>query len=894
MGRNVNPQRQSGSGMIERRAAALIEFRFGEFTLDEARRSLSRNGTDVPIGSRAFDLLVALLRNAGRTVSKGELFEAAWPGSAVEESNLRVHIAAIRRAIGQDSAALQNEPGRGYRFNLPVSVRDATGSNEDEAAPQLNGEEIFGRDAAIEELVALLPLRRFITLVGPGGVGKTTVARLVAARLVASYRNGHLLLDFGIAKNGADLMQMLASALAIKVPEQQVGETVLSELAARKILLVFDNCEHVIEAATELAESIRGRAPNVHLLATSREPMRAHGEWLYPVAALPCPPPDAKPTLRAVTAYPAARLFAARLAAAGYRPSLSDEDAVNVAAIVRGLDGIPLAIELAAANAELLSIAELAEKLDDRLSLLRTGRRRGDKRHRTLEAMIDWSYRRLTDEQGRAWCWLGVFAGEFALTDACALLAHSGVEEQLCAPMFLDLVSQSLVDRSVERGSGTFRLLESLRIFALRQLVKRGELHAARRAHAQFLLDQIRGRSDRWDRADLMNLRVDRTLAELRLAIDWALMEGNAPDLGFDLSVESAPLWFKRLLLSELEGYLELARSAGITPSDRQLARLELALAHARFHARGVNSSVEDGLLLSAEAAVRASDLGVARQALWALFGHASVAGDYAAVAEYTRRYEAITPTGSDPLSQATAYRMRSLAEHLNGHQERALQAASEGLRNLSFLPQDSSTRVFQYDHRLATLAHRAKTYWLMGRPEEALADCDTILETARQIDQPFGLGHALASAACPVAIWNGEFEMAEVYVGTLVDLASGISNVWRSAGLVYRYALDRMAGRQATLPRQALTPFYCDVLATFSSEFLDAGTWERTQALPDHWCTAEIHRARGEQLWAAGDAQATKEAAKHIQYALVLAERQGARAWAHRARLSLAKLSAT
>lgn len=897
MGRFVNrdaEEFQVTEGIPERAQGA--RYRFGALTLDSAHKTLFHGVQPMPLGSRAFALLSILVRNAGQTVTKADLFEAAWPGSAIEESNLRVHIAAIRRVLNEHlGEAIQNEPGRGYRFVVPITVEPAQRGVDAAPLLRLAGEDIVGRAGAIAEIAALLPLRRFVTLTGPGGVGKTTIALAVAAQLGPNYEDGVLLLDFAVAQQPSDLMHILAAALIVKAPEQELAVSVFAELKRRDVLLVLDNCEHLIEAATELADSVRAHAPQVNLLATSREPMRTHGEWVYPVPALAWPPEESEHTLAGLAEYPAAELLVARLNTIGYRPSLSDADVPDLATIARKLDGLPLAIELAAANAELFSIADLAERLDERLSLLTIGHRRIESRHQTLEAMIAWSYATLASEHARSWRCLGAFAGEFNLAEACTMIADAGVAEARAPQLFFELVGKSLVDRSVRAGKVSFRLLESLRIFALQKLADRCELDAARAVHARLILDRIRGANDRWGRADLLGTQSNNDLAELRLSLEWALLNGKDIDLGVDLAVESAPLWFRRRQLRELQGYLEeAARQIGTPGEDcpyKQIGRLELALAHTRFHQDGVGSAVEDGLLRSEQAANMAGDLDTELEALWALFGHASVEGNYLMVAEYTRRYERALPDEAEPLAAATTYRMRALSQHLQGDQREALSSANQGLENLSFLSKESAAHVFQYDHRIATLAHRAKTAWLLGRCDIALADCDTILSTARNMDQPFGLGHALATAACPVAIWHGDLDRAEDYVGTLLDLSSGISNVWRSAGIVYRFALDHLRGVAGVWPSAQLSPFYRDVLASISPELLTEDCWQRTQQVPEHWCTAEIHRAYGEQRLQAAGPDGAIEAERHFRLALEIARRQGATAWALRASLSLAQL---
>jgi DNA-binding winged helix-turn-helix (wHTH) protein len=360
---------------------------FGPFRLFAAERQLRKGDEAVPLGGRALDTLVALVERAGEVVTQRELMSCVWPDVTVEEANLRVHIAGLRKVLGDghDGARyIATVPGRGYCFVAPVTLSTpqsvppsqvAVSDRSQKLPPQLA--RMIGRGDIIRALSAQLMTWRFVSIVGPGGIGKTTVAISVAHALLDGFSGAVFFVDLAPLTDAKLVPTAVARALGLMVQTQDPLRSLPAFIGDKKILLVLDNCEHLIDSAAMLAERVVGEAPRVHVLTTSREALRVEGEHVHLLYALDCPPDNQGLTAAEALIYPAVQLFMERAAASGYREALSDIDAPVVATICRRLDGIPLAIELAASRAGSLGVRGVAELLENRFSLVWRGSRRG-------------------------------------------------------------------------------------------------------------------------------------------------------------------------------------------------------------------------------------------------------------------------------------------------------------------------------------------------------------------------------------------------------------------------------------------------------------------------------------------------------------------------------------
>src|ERR1700677_3691551 len=383
---------------------------FGPFNLFAAERLLKKADEPIALGGRAIDILIALVEQAGEVVAQRELISRVWPDVTVEDANLRFHIAALRKALGDGrdgSRYVSNVVGRGYCFVAPVTRSSAKqavrliGTTTTERVQKLPPRlaRMVGRDDTVRAMAQQLQTWRFVSIVGPAGVGKTTVAISVAHTLIDGFHDAVFFIDLAALTDPQLVPTAVASALGLVVQTQDPVVGVLAFIGDRKILLVLDNCEHVIGVAAALAERLVLGAPRAHILATSREALRVEGEHVHLLYSLDCPPEGAGLTASEALQYPAAQLFMERATASGHGGVLSDIDAPIAGGVCRRLDGIALAIELAASRVGCVGIRGAAELLDNRFGLLLHGRRTAHPRHETLSAMLDWSYNLLSERE---------------------------------------------------------------------------------------------------------------------------------------------------------------------------------------------------------------------------------------------------------------------------------------------------------------------------------------------------------------------------------------------------------------------------------------------------------------------------------------------------------------
>jgi predicted ATPase/DNA-binding winged helix-turn-helix (wHTH) protein len=515
--------------------------RFGHAEVRPSERQLLVDGRPVALGSRAFDLLLALVERRDRMVAKNELLDSVWPGLMVEENNLQVQISSLRKALG--SHVITTIPGRGYRFTaalegdddrssaaVPAPIPAPAATDLIARAAHLTNlprelPPLYGREADLSALRSLLDAHKLVTVVGAGGIGKSRLAQATAHSLAGRWTDGAWMVELASLSDPALLPNAVAQALDIKMAGQDAAlEEVVAGMAPRTVLLVLDNCEHLLDAVAALVQAVMQRAPGVTMLATSQEPLRLPAEQQYRVMPLAVPSETAVSSARE---FGAVALFEARVRAADPRFTLNDENLTLVIDICRRLDGLPLAIELAAARVATLGLRPVGEKLDARFKLLTGGSRATLRRHQTLRAALEWSHNLLNDAEKAVFRRLGVFAGGFTMELAQAIAADAQLDEWAVLDHLSALVDKSLV--VADAGDAPrYRLLESARAFALEQLAA-GETANILKRHALAMREFL----ERVDSANLDgDLRSDQYAAlvlpeldNLRAAHAWATGE---------------------------------------------------------------------------------------------------------------------------------------------------------------------------------------------------------------------------------------------------------------------------------------------------------------------------------------------------------------------------------
>jgi predicted ATPase/class 3 adenylate cyclase len=527
-----------------------------------------------------------------------------------------------------------------------------------------------GRAADLAAVRARLRDARLVTLAGPGGIGKTRLALQTATEVYDDFADGVWFAPLAAATDDASVVQAVASATGVReAPGQRLSDAVNADLRAKRMLLVLDNCEHVIDAAARVSESILTSCPSVHIIATSRDPLAIAGENIWRVDPFTAPPLDAD--LEALEASDAVALFVDRVRSARPDFRIVDSNAAAVASICRRLDGIPLAIELAAAREPALTAAEIAARLDDRFALLTGGSRTAPPRHRTLRAAIDWGHELLTDAERTLFRRLSVFAPGFTLAQAEGVCAGDGLAATDVLDLLARLVDKSFVVVEVVDSQSRYRSLETVREYAAEALATAGETETLRDAHlAWFAAASASADETRGGQAQILD-EIEAMYGNLHDALTWALERGRI-DAALRLANRLAPYWGLRGYPSEGRRWLDrvLAQAEDADPAlrARALRRAgELALQqgdHAR--ARELLEQVlthQGEPLIVAEAegdlghiALLTGDLATARDRYRSAIEHARAAGDERRLAHFLSGSANVARAGRDHQAARALY----------------------------------------------------------------------------------------------------------------------------------------------------------------------------------------------------------------------------------------------
>ena len=579
-----------------------LTYQFGRFELRPATRQLLVDRQPATLGARAFDLLLALIERRDQLVTKDALLDLVWPGLVVEENNLQVQVSALRKLLGPD--AIATVPGRGYRFTLePTQVEAPPPAPTRAARHNLPApvSSFVGRERELSDLRAMLASHRLVTLVGIGGIGKTRLALQLVADVADAHADGIWFADLAPVSDPRLVANAVASALGVK---EETGQPIVATLqryvADRALLLVLDNCEHLLPECAPLARDLLQAGRKLVIVATSREPLHVAGEATFPLATLSAPDAGEGLAPDLLGGYAAVRLFLDRAIDARPDFALTPENAAAVARICRDLDGIPLALELAAARVRSMPIAAIAAHLTDRFALLKGSDRTALPRQQTLRATIDWSYDLLAPPERALLQRLSVFAGGFALDAAEAI----GAGDDLPPGEVLDTLGH-LVDKSLVAFDGPterYRLLETVRQYARERLAESGDEAASRDRHLAFYvaLAQRVGAEILGPRQDAWHKRLDAERENVLLAFSHARGAPGGGAAGLTL-LHELHLW---ITLGDYEFWhgvaLEVLAHPGAQSEDVARSR---ALGHAAMIAYATGRH-EEGFLL-AQSSVR-------------------------------------------------------------------------------------------------------------------------------------------------------------------------------------------------------------------------------------------------------------------------------------------------
>jgi predicted ATPase/DNA-binding winged helix-turn-helix (wHTH) protein len=900
---------------------------FGSFRLIPAQQRLLEGEQPVVLGSRALDILIALVECAGDLVSKDALIARVWPATFVDENNLRVHVTALRKVLrdGQDgSRYILTIPGRGYRFVAPVTrlaPTPAAAEPEPVAAPVVLPPSLVrmvGRDSVIAAICAQLRQRRLATLVGTGGIGKTTVAVAVARALSPSYRDAAAFVDLAKIGDPALLTSAMAAVLGLSVHADNPLPGLLAFLRHRQMLLVLDNCEHVVEAAAAAVEDVLNAAPDIRILATSREPLRAAEERVHRLAPLESPSATTGLTAAEAMEFPSIQLFVERAAASLDEFRLTDQDAPIVADICRQLDGIALAIELAASRVAAFGLRELAARLGDRFQLLTSGRRTALPRHQTLAATLEWSYQLLPEAERVLLQHLSVFAGEFSLEAAAAVMP--GVTAPQVIDHIADLVAKSLVAADLHGEQVQYRLLDTTRLYGLEKLRGSGEYRQAAGRHADFFRHffiRAEAESDTLAKGEWLAI-FGAQIGNLRAALDWSFSSDGDAAIGVALTIAAIPLWVELSLMAECRAWAEraLAHVGDGATEDQDRARMQLsaALGWSRMFAaapsRETSAAWSDTLAL----AERLGNTEYRSKALWGLWVDSLNSGALPKALELARQFESTVATSTDVIDGMMADRMLGTSLHFMGDQAGAGHHIAKVLARYAPPGRRSQIVRFQFDQQVTAHYFQARILWLQGFPDQAMRVVERTIAEAQVLGHALSFASVLGQGACPIALLTGDLDAAERYADILAGHADrhalrlwylwarcfvGLVMVKRgnvAAGLkTVDRELENAAGNRF-LPRYLLLLGEHAICLGQAGDFRRAletveGALARCGRTGEQWYRPELLRIKGELVRSGGEDGADTVAAAQFLAAGELAHRQGALTWELRAAISLAGL---
>ena len=892
-------------------------FEFGRFKVVPLRREILVDGASVEIGGRAFDLLMALIGARGSILSKEELIARAWPGRVVEDNNLQVQIAALRRIFTGEHEFIRTVSGRGYQFTGEIRA----GSEPAAAQPALTNvsrpvTELIGRDVELEQVLRLAAEHRFVTLTGEGGIGKTRLGLEAARHLLPRFPDGVWLAELGPLANPEVVPVTVASALGLSLSVGSIApEHVATALGAKRLLLVLDNCEHVIEAAARMVEVLLRSTPSVSVLATSREPLRVPNEYVYRVPPLEVPAEDALGR-EDLLKTGAVKLYMAR--ARDSEPQFSpDKRVAAIAAICRQLDGIPLAIELAAARTSALGVEGLAARLDDRFKLLTGGRRTGLARHQTLRATLDWSYELLPAFERVVLRRMAVFAGSFTLDAVSAVASGGAIAEADVFDYVANLVTKSLV--ATDSGPAMrYRLLETNRAYALEKLNESGEFAEFARRHAEYHRDLFEKAEAEWETARTADwlAAYGRQIDNLRAALDWAFLPGGDVEVGIALTVAAVPLWMHLSLIVECRTRVEqaLAHARSDSPAGmRREMRLHAALAWSLMYTAGPVRETGTAWTNAIEMSERLNDAEYQMRALWGLWIYHLSSGESRATLALAKRFGSLAASQASPSEVLVGERMVGVSLHYLGDQIGARTHLERVLDNYVAPAERSHAIRFQYDQRVSAQATLVRVLWLQGLSDQAAQTARTAIDDARRLDHALSLALAL-EAACLLDLFVGDLDAAERSMTLLLDHARRHAiGRWHAWGHCFEGVLrarrgdvegglQRLRAGLDDLRRTRFALFYIKFLGDFAQAFGDAmqvaqgleavdEALARSERNDERWCFAELLRIKGELMLKAGAPDAAAQAERCFVEALDWARRQGALAWELRAAMSLGRL---
>ncbi|MFM0404296.1 ATP-binding protein [Paraburkholderia aspalathi] len=873
---------------------------FGRYKLFPGLRLLLRDGVRLDVGERALDVLVQLVSTAGQVVSKDSLLSRIWSKEVIEENSLQAQISSLRKILGDDRDLIATEFGRGYRFTGSVQAHRAVTSSI--GAPQARvglpspRSPLIGRVEELLELNRLLATQTLCTLTGPAGIGKTRLAIEAASESSPCFPDGVYF---------ADLSQLSAASVSPAISSALAGlaGTSTQQLASHpgRALLVVDNCEHVTSACATALERVLESDPQLSVLLTSQTPLGLDGEQVYRLSPLTLPPR----TINAANArsYSAVELFVRRVTSADYHFELTETNVEQVTALCRALDGVPLALEIAAARVPSLGLAAVTEDLALSSGLLAAQKRQTSGRHRTLGDAMQWSYQLLDFVEQAVFQELAIFPADFTVAAAERIVSTKLERPTRLVDVLCSLVEKSLITLQAGTQPIRYRYLSMLRAYALERLANRTA--AVTEKHARFV-EQLTFQAQRdWTSLPTTQWKrqYEHHIDDIRAALDWSLSDSKRRASGLLILANSAPFWIQLSLYDECRQRItNVLEETKIPPVEaRQEMMIQTALATSLTWSRGPVPANGRAWSRASDLALRLDDAETQLQAEYGLWLYHLRSGYYAQALQHGKNMADLAVRHRDQAALLTARRLIGTSHHFLGNHTKALSEIECMLDSYTRDERHGSHFRFGMDQRVAGWAFLSRILWLMGNTAKARRAAQIAIDEAIALDHACTLCCALAEGGCNVGALSGDVEGVKRASQQLIQVAGthGL-DFWGLYGSAFSLwakvfqdpnavSFVELRSTLETLQARGFDPAYSVFLSDFASAMLEQGRMREAVSLINarlagdatgqFWNAPELMRVKARTLSEKTSSRRTPRALI-LQEALTLARAQGAKGW--------------